>query len=308
MVLISLFIQAGSDVALFSRWRRCYLTLLSPPEAVSQSSNQHIGLLVFCSLSPNNATAAGATECDVPQQQCSNQAPDCQHPGGPRCSKTTVDNSSNMTHFHKGDPHIQLTQHITRSMCLLKMAPFKSKIHRYYRFITKKHTQHNPNITKNPIIACMVSVYPVRQASLCSNSRSATANSCQIFLIKCWPQWGVWNFPGRDTGTWDSNGVQVFLAWYERQLWIHSNVSGSLGTCHSGLCSTFLLLWQSSRGSGGEILQKQEVCPCGEPILQRKNVHFVCVCQELGPGVTARLLLAQNRKTLEWGGATVDGE
>lgn len=89
---------------------------------------------------------------------------------------------------------------------------------------------------------------------------SGKANSCRTFMRKCWPQW-VWNFPGSDTGTRDSNGVQVFLAWYERQLYIHSHVSGSLGTCHSGLCSTFALLWQSSRGSGGKYCKnRKSVC------------------------------------------------
>lgn len=58
----------------------------------------------------------------------------------------------------------------------------------------------------------------------------------------------------------------------------------------------------------GNTLQKQEVCPCAEPILQRKNVHLMCVCQEIGPGVTASLLLAQNRIALEGGGAMTDGE
>lgn len=148
-------------------------------------------------------------------------------------------------------------------------------------------------------------MYSVHQALCCSNS--GTANRGRIFLIKCWPQWRVGNFPGRDTGTQDSNGVQVFLAWYERQLYIHSNVSGSLGTCHSGLCSTLVLLWQSSRGSGGKNTAKT-----GSLSVRwrerEKNVHLMCVCQEIGPGVTASLLLAENSKTLEWGGAMIDGE
>lgn len=119
----SLFIQTGSNVTLFSQWRRYHITCLPPPKAVTQSSNQRLRLLVCYTLWPNNPTAAGATDCNVPLQQCSNQTPDCQHPGGARCSKTTASDIRTWHIFTKGT-------HIFSSRSSSHKACFFQKCHR----------------------------------------------------------------------------------------------------------------------------------------------------------------------------------
>lgn len=98
---------------------------------------------------------------------------------------------------------------------------------------------------------------------------SGKANSCRTFMRKCWPQW-VWNFPGSDTRhTRQQWGPSIFGLIWKTAVDSQPRLRQP-GDVPQWSLFHFCSVMTEQQREWGKILQKQEVCLCGEPMLQRK--------------------------------------